>query len=107
MRETKVKETKQKPTRSLSPKRWKEKKRNLSQHKRKEKLLKESPRTVRETNKRERDSNNWRKEKKKKASKVGEVNYVVQYLNWRIKRGNVHSEREKKNRTNDLNWFVL
>lgn len=48
---------------------------------------------MRET--KERESNNWRKEKKN-ASKVGEVNYVVQYLNWRIKRGNVHSERERE-----------
>lgn len=52
MRETKVKETKQKPTQDPFLQN-EEKKRNLSQHKRKEKLLKESPRTVRETNKSE------------------------------------------------------
>lgn len=47
-------------------------------------------------------------EEKKNASKVGEVNYVVQYLNWRIKRGNVHSEREKekKNEWSELICFI-
>lgn len=60
---------------------------------------------MRET--KERESNNWRKENKN-ASKVGEVNYVVQYLNWRIKRGNVHSERErkKKNEWSELICFI-
>lgn len=61
---------------------------------------------MRET--KERESNNWRKEKKN-ASKVGEVNYVVQYLNWRIKRGNVHSERERERekKTERMIWTDL
>lgn len=60
---------------------------------------------MKQTRERERQQQ-LKKRKEKKASKVGEVNYVVQYLNWRIKRGNVHSERERK-KTERMIWTDL